>query len=308
MINKRTARAVGGPPTTAGLREVLNRAARVVIVDAPAGEADSADRPRTEVTGADIADLARLLAVVDGGTGELCLCDGWPTITVHGPNGDLIACWTLHHQSGLRGAGDCDADLVDGPALTDWLAGRGLTGSRRVQEQLAALNAAQDQRRTRWIQAAPAGLTEAAADVARPSGRDRTAWSRGLRDAEERLATLTRLHHPEATERIRALLAWAGVPAREATGSLKWYDLAVQRQLLAEGPDLILTALVARPPSPAQLDGAAGLFSSTEWTEAHGRQLPEPLRSTLIGHIEADGTEPMRFRLRHGYYGAERTA
>ncbi|MFB7618694.1 hypothetical protein [Kitasatospora sp. NPDC056181] len=185
---------------------------------------------------------------------------------------------------------------------------RGLTGSRRVQEQLAALNAAQDQRRTRWIQAAPAGLAEAAADVARPSGRDRTDWSRGLRDAEERLAALTRLHHPEATERIRALLAWAGVPAREATGGLKWYDLAVQRQLLAEDPDLVLAAFAARPPSPAQLDGAAGLFSSTEWIEAHGRQLPEPLRSTLIGHIEADGTEPMRFRLRHGYYGAERTA
>ncbi|AUY53675.1 hypothetical protein [Streptomyces sp. CB01881] len=137
---------------------------------------------------------------------------------------------------------------------------------------------------------------------ARPVGRHAQS------PVEERLAALTRLRHPEATERIRALLAWAGVPAREATGGLKWYDLAVQRQLLAEGPDLVLTALVARPPSPAQLDGAAGLFSSTEWTEAHGRQLPEPLRSTLIGHIEADGTEPMRFRLRHGYYGAERTA
>ncbi|MFI9365547.1 hypothetical protein ACIG5E_31525 [Kitasatospora sp. NPDC053057] len=255
VINKRTARVAGGPPTTAGLREVLNR---VVIVDAPPGEADCADHARTEVTGAGIADLARLLAVVDGGTGELCLCDGWPTITVHGPNGDLIACWTLHHQSGLRGLGDCDADLVDGPALTDWLAGRGLTGSRRVQEHLAALNAAEDQRRTRWIQAAPAGLAEAAADVAQPPGRDRSAWSRGLRDAEEWLASLTRLRQPEATERIRALLAWAGDPAREATGGLKWYDLAVRRQLLAEDPDLVLTAL-ATPlePGPTRRCGPA---------------------------------------------------
>ncbi|MGW6708756.1 hypothetical protein ACWGDE_28225, partial [Streptomyces sp. NPDC054956] len=79
---------------------------------------------------AQIADLAQVLGIVDGGTGDQCLCNGWPTITVHGVEGELIACWTLHHQSGLRGIGDCDADLQDGPALTEWLAERGLTRSR----------------------------------------------------------------------------------------------------------------------------------------------------------------------------------
>ncbi|MFB7383254.1 hypothetical protein ACFC6U_33745 [Kitasatospora purpeofusca] len=68
--------------------------------------------------------------------------------------------------------------------------------------------------------------------------------------------------------------------------------MAVQQQFRAEDPDLVLAALATRPPSPAHLDGAAQLFASIEWTGAHGKQLPEPLRSVLIGHIEADGTAP----------------
>jgi len=287
---------------------VLNRADRVVIAEGPPAEADSADVARIVVTGAEIAELAQVLAIVDGGTGSRCLCNGWPTIMVYDVGGELIACWTLHHQSGLRGIGDCDADLRNGPALTEWLAERGLTRSREVQAGLAVQEAAEDRRRLRWLQAAPAGLRDAAMDVCDPPGRDLETWSGRLRNAKARLAALARHGYPDEIERIRVLLAWAGIPARESTGGLKWYDMAVQQQLLAEDPDLVLTALAARPPSPAQLDGAAELFASPEWTGAHGKQLPEPLRSMLIGHIRADGTGPMRFRMRHGYYGAERSA
>ncbi|MFD0501918.1 hypothetical protein ACFQ0G_01265 [Streptomyces chiangmaiensis] len=301
-------RKADGAPTTARLRDVLNRAGRVVIVEGSPDEADSAAVARIVVTGAQIVDLAQLLAIVDGGTGDRCLCNGWPTIMIYDVNGELIVCWTLHHQSALRGIGDCDADLRDGPALTEWLATQGLTGSREVQAELAAQDAEDERRRLRWLQAAPAGLRDAAVDVSAAPGRDLEAWSGRLRDAKARLATLVRHGYPDGIERIRVLLAWAGIPARESTGGLKWYDMAVQQQLLAEDPDLILAALATRPPSPAHLDGAAQLFASIEWTGAHGKQLPEPLRSMLIGHIEADGTDPMRFRMRHGYYGAERSA
>ncbi|MFF3691416.1 hypothetical protein [Streptomyces sp. NPDC002187] len=307
MIYKGTMGITEGPPTTARLRDVLNRAARVVVVEGSPDEADSADLARIVVTGAEIADLAQQLAIVDGGNGDRCLCHGWPTIMVHDSKGELIACWTLHHQSGLRGVGDCDADLRDGPALTEWLAERGLTQSRKVQEELAVQEAEAERRRMRWVHAAPAGLADAAADVAHPPGRDHEAWSRRLQDAEDRLAALTQHRYPDGIERIRALLAWAGIPARESTGGLKWHDMTVQRQLLAEAPDLILATFAARPLSPVQLDGAAELFGSFEWTRAHGRQLPEPLKSMLIGHIQADGTDAMRFRMRHGYYGGERS-
>src|SRR5262249_10671183 len=148
----------------------------------------------------------------------------------------------------------------DGPALAEWLAERGLTGSREVQAGLAVQEAEEDRRRRRWLQAAPAGLHDAAMDVSDPPGRDLEAWSGGLRAAKARLATLVQDGYPDGIERVRVLLAWAGVPARESTGGLKWYDMAVQQQLLAEDPDLILTALAPRPPSPAQLDGAAELF------------------------------------------------
>ncbi|MEV4175546.1 hypothetical protein [Nonomuraea sp. NPDC049709] len=57
------------------------------------------------------------------------------------------------------------------------------------------------------------------------------------------------------------------------------------------------TALVHPPAEPGP----------TRRRGAHGMQLSEPLRSMLIGHIQADGTDPMRSRMRHGYYGAERS-
>jgi hypothetical protein len=294
-------------PTTARLRQVLDSAERVVIVEASPVEADSADLPRLTVTGAEIGELARLLAIVDGGTGDKCRCDGWPTITVYGTQGEPIARWTLHHQSGLRGLGDCDADLRDGPALTAWLAERGLTRSRWVQEELAREEAEEERRRTGWVRAAPEGLAQAAADVARPPGRDYEAWSDGRQHAGDRLAALVRQHHPDSGERIRLLLAWLGVSARRSSGGLKWYDMAVLRQLLAENPGLVLAACVETPLHPAQLDGAAELFSTVEWTKAQGRNLPEPLKSLLVEHIRADGTDAMRFRVNHGYYGAERT-
>ncbi|WP_251092096.1 hypothetical protein [Streptomyces sp. Caat 7-52] len=307
MISRGTTGMAEGAPTTARLRDVLQRAGRVVIVEGSPADAGSAERARTVVTGAGVDHLARLLAIVDGGTGYRCRCHGWPTILVYDVSGELLACWTLHHQTGLSGIGDCDADLRDGPALTAWLAERGLTRSREVQSALADQEAEEERRRLRWVQAAPAGLRDAAEAVSRPPHRDRQTWSGRLRDAKDRLAALVPHRYPDGIERIRVLLAWAGTASREPTGGLKWYDSAIQQQLLGEDPDLILAALAARPPDPAQLDGAAELFSSLEWTGAHGMQLPEPLRSTLIRHIKADGTDAMRFRLRHGYYGAERS-
>ncbi|MFI1567916.1 hypothetical protein ACH4ZX_33670 [Streptomyces sp. NPDC020490] len=297
-----------GARTTARLGDVLNRAGRVVIAEASPAKADSAGVARIVVTGAEIADLARVLALVDGGTGDRCRCNGWPTIMVHDVKGELIACWTLHHQSSLQGIGDCDADLRDGPAVSAWLAERGLTRSQEVQAELAVREAEADRRRLRWLQAAPAGLRDAAMEISNPPGRDPEAWSGRLRDAKARLAARVEDDYPDGIERIRALLAWAGVPARESTGGLKWYDMAVQHLLLAEDADLILTALATGSPSPAQLDGAAQLFASLEWTGAQGKHLPEPLRSMLIEHIRADGTDPMRFRMHHGYYGAEQSA
>ncbi|MEV7243074.1 hypothetical protein AB0N92_17745 [Streptomyces sp. NPDC093248] len=306
MVSEGHADTAEDAPTTARLREVLNRAGHVVIVEGSPDDIGSADLARIVLTGAEIADLASMLAIVDGGTGDRCRCRGWPTITVYDSTGAAIACWTLHHQSGLQGAGQCDADLRDGPALTAWLAQRGLTRSREVQAELAVQQAEDERRRMRWIHAAPAGLSDAAATLAHPPGRDREAWSRHVRDAEARLTTLTRHRYPDGIERARVLLAWAGTPARESTGGLKWYDLAVQRQLLAEPAERILAALTTGAPGPAQLDGAAQLFGSLEWTTAHGKDVPEPLRSRLIEHIQADGTGPMRFRMRHGYYGAQR--
>jgi hypothetical protein len=49
-----------------------------------------------------------------------------------------------------------------------------------------------------------------------------------------------------------------------------------------------------------QLDGATDLFTWLEWTRPLRAEIPEPLRSQLIAHGTATGTESMRFRMRHG--------
>ncbi|MFI1651529.1 hypothetical protein ACH4XT_32020 [Streptomyces avidinii] len=85
------------------------------------------------------------------------------------------------------------------------------------------------------------------------------------------------------------------------------YNTAAIRPSAVTANDLLLAALAAHPPSPAQLDGASELFGTLEWTKVHDRHLPEPQRSMLIGHIQAEGTDAMRRRLSWGYYGVERT-
>ncbi|MFD0574311.1 hypothetical protein ACFQ0T_40150 [Kitasatospora gansuensis] len=99
----------------------------------------------------------------------------------------------------------------------------------------------------RWLQAAPAGLAEVAAEVSQPSGDDDLAWSQQLDDAEDRLTALVHQHYPDPIERIRTLLAWAGVPTREPTSGSTWYDMAVLRLLHDEPADLVLAALAAHP-------------------------------------------------------------
>ncbi|MEV5572048.1 hypothetical protein AB0L06_18550 [Spirillospora sp. NPDC052269] len=289
-------------PTTAKVQEVLQRAARVVIAERSPDGPDSAARARTVVRGDDIAELARLLAIVDGGTGDTCRCSGWPTIVVHDVRGDRIATWTVHHRDGLRGVGSCDAELRDGPALAAWLAGRGLTGLQELRAEQAVRQAQAEQRRERWIQAAPPGLSGAAEAVAqRPATGD---WSEGLQAAEDHLAALLHSHYSDGVERVGALLAWAGVTARRtgAEGSL-WYDTTVREMLLAEPDDLVFAALAVQTVTPAQLDGATDLFGCAEWRATHAEHLPEPLSASLIAHIRATGTDVMRRRLEWGYYG-----
>ncbi|MFR9775370.1 hypothetical protein ACL02O_04835 [Micromonospora sp. MS34] len=284
-------------PSTRLVERVLAEAAEVLIIEASVDELERPDAARIVVSGKEIAELTPLLAIDDGGTGDHCRCMGWPTILVSDAVGREIARFTLHHQTGIRGLGSCDAQLRDGPGLTDWLADRGLTGSREVQQMLARQAAEVEARRVQWVKAAPPALAEAA-----------EAASRRKDGAEERLADLVARRYPDPIERIRTLVAWAGFPPRHTTtmGGTPWYELAPERMLVAEPTESIFNALTSASLTPSQLDGAAELFTSLEWTGSQRADIPESLRSVLIAHVTATGTNPMKFRMRHGY-GAERT-
>ncbi|MEV0562178.1 hypothetical protein [Dactylosporangium sp. NPDC050588] len=281
-------------PSTARLRGILANAARVRIVDARPDEVDHADAARIVVTGGDIAGLARVLSVVDGGVrdSEHCWCGDRPTMVVTGADGRDLARWTVHGQTQLSGLGDRAAELRDAPALIAWLAEHGLTGPRDAQLRAAREAADAEARRVRWVAAAPLGLQYFAEAVT-------------LREhhAEERLAGMLARRIPDLTDRIRALVTWAGVPAREDFGTF-WHELVPQRFLLAEPTGAIFDALAAAPLSAGQLDGAAELFTCLEWTRPLRAGIPAPLRAQLIAHVTATGTEPMLFRMRHGYGAA----
>jgi hypothetical protein len=75
--------------------------------------------------------------------------------------------------------------------------------------------------------------------------------------------------------------------------------------LLAEPTESIFNALISASLTPGQLDGAAELFTSLEWTRSRPADIPDSLRSLLIAHVTATGTDPMKFRMRDGF-GAKR--
>ncbi|MGK5556546.1 hypothetical protein ACSNOI_33540 [Actinomadura kijaniata] len=110
-----------------------------------------------------------------------------------------------------------------------------------------------------------------------------------MTDTKDRLGALARHRYPDGIARVRALLEWAGIPAREPGGGLRWYDMAVVDLLLAEPADLVFAALAASSPTPAMLDGAAELFCHLKWVETHGDRLPEPVSAMLTRHIQSTG-------------------
>ena len=277
------------PPTNAALRRALTLASEVMVIDAAPGDSWPDSAARFTVAGTQVADLAQLLAIVDGGTGDVCRCLGGPTFVLRGPAGEQVAQWTLHHGRNIRAVGNCDAELRDGPGVVRWLADHGMTGPLESERRLARQAAEDEERRAEWVAAAPRGLTEAA-----------EAASRREEGAEGRLADAVRREYPAEEDRVRVLLAWAGFPARHASGT-PWHELGAERMLLAEPPETVFAALAARPPLPAELDGAAELFTCLDWQKEPRPAIPPPLRSLLIAHVERTGTEPMKFRMRHGY-------
>ncbi|MFD7734877.1 hypothetical protein ACFV6F_31410 [Kitasatospora phosalacinea] len=280
----------GELPTTAWLRAELGRAERVVVTDPDPSGVDGPGAARLELAGEQITELADLLGLVDGSAREICRCPGSPTITLYGADGEPFAKWGLH-QDWIRADGGFDVGLRDGRAFADWLAGRGLPGLRATLLQQEEADRRFEQRRQRWLAAAPERVAAAAVEAAREPG-----GPEGRGEAGDRMTALVREQWPDGAERIRALLAWFAVGAGAETGGLWRCDLVVQGQLLLEQPESVLAALAVRPPERAHLDGAVELFWAAEWAGPRVGALPEPLRSLLFGHIEAHGTEWMRRR------------
>ncbi|SDT26689.1 hypothetical protein SAMN04489716_3061 [Actinoplanes derwentensis] len=268
---------------------MLAQAAEVQIIETDGYDLDSQpDAPRIAISGEEIKELGRMLAIVDGGTGDHCRCPGFPTILLRDATGRQITHWSLHHQTMLRSVGNSDAELRDGAALTDWLADRGLVRSREIQLLLARYAAEEELRRASWVEVAPPDLTAVTEAVSRRED-----------GAEEHLVDLVYRRFADPVERIRVLAGWAGFPARyeTSTGGTPWYEQAPQRMLLTEPTEAIFRALASAPLTASQLDGAAELFTALEW-EA---DIPDSLKSALIAHVTATGTGPMKFRMRHGY-------
>jgi hypothetical protein len=108
--------------------------------------------------------------------------------------------------------------------------------------------------------------------------------------------------YPDQATRIRTLVAWAGFAARgEDREHAGRHETAPERMVRTEPPEAILHALLSAPLTSRQLDGTAELVTSSGWATP----LPEALRVTLIAHVTSTGSEPMKFRMRHGY-GADR--
>lgn len=254
----RVATSTAPDPTQRDLTALFAAARRVRVVDLDLDE--EADAPRDGGRFArplfdtrDPAGIAALGAVLaireDPETFGHCMCMGGPAIEVW--DGDRVrAQITLHHGRSIRWDAWCwDAVLVDGDALCDWLAARGVTGPKEEVAMLERIDADSHAQWERWLAAMPPCLTplwEAAVEDE----------DNGAGDAYAALAPALRAAFPEAHARIVALLRWFGAGAGAWSG-FPSYESIAESLLLEHGTDELVAAAEASLTDAAALEGAA---------------------------------------------------
>jgi len=282
----------------ARLAEMWSQIVAALIFDEgmESGERIGSDLLATIDDPSDLAELGRLLTV-DGEAGH-CMCYGDTTFELHGRDGSILALLGLHHGVSLRWEiWDDDASLVDGRALLEWLAAKGVSGpyeswladERDRQEFLAQYNS--------WLVLIPpvlGGLKEEMDDLKRSGA--------GLsQEMIEESHLLLEAAYPDAVERTRVLLRWFGSGSGKMTGFPSYEK--VPEQFLAQVP---ISAIVEAldDADDATLEGGVRYLAGWTFGKYRGSDLPAvppALREVLLSRAESSGDEDKIHRARRAF-------
>jgi len=258
-------------PTQAALDGLFEKVARIRVLEGGMAHGKALGRSvlLDVMDAADIKELCGRLAILDGPAGH-CMCLGDPSLQLLSATGDSLAVIGLHHGHGLRwSAWKDDASLLDGLALLEWFAGRGVEGPlakyHEAQREREKQNAAQQ----RWAAAMPAGF----------NGISAADWQQ-MAESNDLVPALGAIFtaHPNRNDAILALLRWLGSGLGPWSG-FPQYEQMAERLLLLVPIDDLVKALDASQVSPTHLEGAARFFSSSLF--AAGGCKPIPLKTMM---------------------------
>jgi hypothetical protein len=226
----------------------------------------------------ELAALRRSMRITEEAGGH-CMCFGGPTLELLSANRSRLALLGIHHGHAIRwDQWRDDARLVDGRSLMEWLARHGVREPLRDFEEQEARRRQRELDRDRWRAATPSALE--------------SVWSSDLDPLGD--ADLAPLHEallsgmPDVDERILALLNWFGSGAGPWSGFAS-YEQVAERLLLGYSIERIVSAMESTELGPAQLEGAARLFTGWAFGQRrpHGlREIPDTLRAALWHHVK----------------------
>ena len=254
---------------------LIAKADRLVVTQGPFADSallfESSDR-------SDLDAFAAASVVERPGDYFHCMCVGSPAIHIY-RGSHVLAVITNHHGASIRcSLWDSDAPLVDPERWLTWFDDRHITEPREEVEWSVRRGDEIRAARSRWLSAVPKGLREICENIEFLNvGGD----LRGLREALD-------LSIPDREAQIHALLAWFGSGLGPWSG-FPSYETVAEAMLFEYDTSEIVAAMdVARMP-PAELEGAARLFSGWNFSQVRPGDLelvPEQIKAALFAHVK----------------------
>lgn len=252
--------------------------------------ADGDEGDRRVFSSADPKDLAALRAAVKlkpVTRNVICACLGNPRIELFAGKRRLGTLGNQHGTSVRFPGVESDVELADQEAWLSWFDARGMPMARAEVNEAAAEAKRNALERAAWRAAMPEAL--------RPLWPDDATDSTPALFAARKAALAEAL--PDASRRIRALLAWYGAGAGPWSGYPSHEQDA--EQLLRDYPGPQLVAALGPDADAAVLLGAARLFGTVP-TEATA-QLPAPLKKRLLERALQVANEDVKARARRAF-------
>jgi len=301
-------------PTNKSLRDVFERATRLVISDGSSPVITITDN--NEISGLKesltINERVSTGYILESPDIGIVLFDGNQRIAVLGIIGPIALRWSERW--------DCDGIIANGKQMVTWLAARGLAEPKKILDEMSQEQAKDKEQTARWLAAmpeclrplwkAPDGFNTFTPNADQAAGRE-AATSMEQADSDKSPAAqamaLMEKNYPDRTALITGLLSWVGSGAGPWSGYPSYEQMAEDILLRVPTKDIV-AALEANAPTDPVIEGAARYFASWDFSQAKPgeiRLLPDDLKKTLLDHSLKSTDDDRREQARKAFQTAK---